>query len=118
MAQGRPDAPRDTVPCTRKQLTHSPAFVTIGALTSPPAPKAIINSRVAARAWTRAVAFAIIMLGSSVPSFAARGQSDGAKPDAGSSSPGWNLALTGGFVANGLTDPVWTLGFVPGRTTR
>jgi len=26
--------------------------------------------------------------------------------------------LTGGFVANGLTDPVRTLGFVPERTTR
>jgi hypothetical protein len=118
MAQGTPETPRDSVPCTGKKLTHFPAFVTIGALTNPPARKMIINSCVTASAWTRAMAFAIIMLGSSVPSFAAPGQSGGAKSDAGSSSPGWNLALTGGFVVNGLTDPVWTLGFVPGRTTR
>ena len=33
-------------------------------------------------------------------------------------SDGWDLALTGGFVANGLTDPVWALGTIPGRPTR
>jgi hypothetical protein len=34
------------------------------------------------------------------------------------SSAGWDLALTGGFVASGLTDPVWALGTVPGQPTR
>jgi hypothetical protein len=33
-------------------------------------------------------------------------------------SSGWDLALTGGFVACGLTDPVWALGTVTGRPTR
>jgi hypothetical protein len=31
---------------------------------------------------------------------------------------GWDMALTGGFVANGLTDRVYALGNVPGRPTR
>lgn len=31
---------------------------------------------------------------------------------------GWDLALTGGFVASGLTDPVWALGTVTGSPTR
>jgi len=31
---------------------------------------------------------------------------------------GWDLALTGGFVASGLTDPVWALGTVAGSPTR
>ncbi len=30
----------------------------------------------------------------------------------------WDLALTGGVVASGLTDPVYALGNVPGRATR
>jgi hypothetical protein len=34
------------------------------------------------------------------------------------SSEGWDLALTGGFVANGLIDPVYALGTIPGRPTR
>ena len=35
-----------------------------------------------------------------------------------SSPPSWDLALTGGFVASGLTDPVWALGTVAGSPTR
>jgi hypothetical protein len=31
---------------------------------------------------------------------------------------GWDLALTGGFVATGLIDPVWALGNVTGQPTR
>ncbi len=34
------------------------------------------------------------------------------------SEAGWDLALTGGFVVNGLTDPIYALGTVPGRPTR
>jgi hypothetical protein len=33
-------------------------------------------------------------------------------------SSGWDLALTGGFVVCGLTDPEWALGTVTGRPTR
>ena len=31
---------------------------------------------------------------------------------------GWDLALTGGFVATGLVDPVWALGNIAGSATR
>jgi hypothetical protein len=31
---------------------------------------------------------------------------------------GWDMSLTGGFVASGLVDPVYALGSVPGRPTR
>ncbi len=31
---------------------------------------------------------------------------------------GWDMALTGGFVVSGLTDPVYALGTVSGRPTR
>jgi hypothetical protein len=34
------------------------------------------------------------------------------------STEGWDLALTGGFVVNGLIDPVYALGTIPGRPTR
>src|SRR4051812_388839 len=34
------------------------------------------------------------------------------------SGGGWDLALTGGFVATGLVDPVYALGNVPGQPTR
>jgi len=33
-------------------------------------------------------------------------------------SSGWDLALTGGFVATGLTDPVYALGNITGQATR
>src|SRR5258707_14067529 len=33
-------------------------------------------------------------------------------------APGWDLALTGGFVATGLIDPVYALGNVTGQPTR
>lgn len=35
-----------------------------------------------------------------------------------SDSASWDLALTGGFVANGLIDPKWALGTVTGQPTR
>ena len=35
-----------------------------------------------------------------------------------SPSSGWDMALTGGFVASGLTDPVWALGTVSGSPIR
>jgi hypothetical protein len=31
---------------------------------------------------------------------------------------GWDMSLTGGFIASGLVDPVYALGTVPGRPTR
>ncbi len=36
----------------------------------------------------------------------------------GSDANSWDLALTGGFVASGLTDPVWALGTVTGSPIR
>jgi hypothetical protein len=46
---------------------------------------------------------------------AQRGRAGAASP---SSEQGWDLALTGGFVVNGLIDPVYALGTIPGRATR
>jgi hypothetical protein len=37
---------------------------------------------------------------------------------AGDPPSGWDLALTGGFVATGLTDPVYALGSISGQPTR
>jgi hypothetical protein len=37
---------------------------------------------------------------------------------ASAQSAGWDLALTGGFVANGLTDPVWALATATGSPIR
>jgi hypothetical protein len=37
---------------------------------------------------------------------------------ASSPSSGWDMALTGGFIVSGLTDPVWALGTVTGQPTR
>ena len=42
----------------------------------------------------------------------------GAVTAAGDAPSGWDLALTGGFVATGLTDPVYALGNVTGQPTR
>src|SRR3954451_6124594 len=40
-------------------------------------------------------------------------------PGAASNPPsGWDLALTGGFVATGLVDPVYALGNVTGQVSR
>src|SRR5437867_2422369 len=36
----------------------------------------------------------------------------------GDASNGWDLALTGGFVATGLVDPAYALGNVTGQVTR
>jgi hypothetical protein len=49
----------------------------------------------------------LFVLGSTVPALA---QSE--------PSSGWDMALTGGFVASGLTDPVWALGNVSGSPIR
>src|SRR4051812_41643648 len=35
-----------------------------------------------------------------------------------SAASGWDLALTGGFVATGLVDPIFALGNIPGQPTR
>jgi hypothetical protein len=35
-----------------------------------------------------------------------------------SEPPGWDLALTGGFVMSGLVDPVYALGTIPGSAAR
>jgi hypothetical protein len=58
--------------------------------------------------WLRMLAVAVVAVGCAS---AARAQEP-------RGSQGWNLALTGGFVTSGLTDPVYAQGTVPGRTTR
>jgi hypothetical protein len=49
-----------------------------------------------------------------------RASADEQRGRAAAASPqtGWDMALTGGFVASGLTDPVYALGSVPGQATR
>ena len=42
----------------------------------------------------------------------------GRAPSTSSESSGWNMALTGGFVVTGLTDPVYALGTITGQPTR
>ena len=46
-----------------------------------------------------------------------RGRSRAATPS-GEAPSGWDLALTGGFVATGLTDPVYALGSISGQPSR
>jgi hypothetical protein len=46
-----------------------------------------------------------------------RGRTDAAAAG-GDASSGWDLALTGGFVATGLVDPVYALGSIAGQATR
>jgi len=41
-----------------------------------------------------------------------------ASAQSASQPSGWDMALTGGFVASGLTDPIWALGTVAGSPTR
>jgi len=41
-----------------------------------------------------------------------------ASAGSGDRASGWDLALTGGFVATGLIDPVYALGSVSGQPTR
>ena len=46
-------------------------------------------------------------------------QRDGRRPATGAAeNSGWDLAVTGGFVATGLVDPVYALGSIPGQPTR
>jgi len=42
----------------------------------------------------------------------------GCAPATAFAADGWDMALTGGFVTNGLVDPVYALGTVTGRPTR
>jgi hypothetical protein len=72
--------------------------------------------------WCSIVAAATLVAGSAPLARAAADESSSAQRGrAGTpstSSEGWDLALTGGFVANGLIDPVYALGTIPGRPTR
>ena len=55
------------------------------------------------RTAVRLALLCALLLGSAAPALAA---------------DGWDMSLTGGFVASGLTDPVYALGTVSGRPTR
>ena len=73
--------------------------------------------RPSAASFALVAVVAILCIGAS-PARAAdeqRARPRAASPDAPS---GWDLALTGGFVASGLTDPVYALGNVTGQSTR
>jgi hypothetical protein len=52
------------------------------------------------------------------PASAADDEQRGRAPQANSAPNGWDLALTGGFVMNGLTDPVYALGNKTGQPSR
>lgn len=54
----------------------------------------------------------------SAPARAAADEQRGAARPAAEAAGGWDMALTGGFVACGLTDPVYALGTVTGQRTR
>jgi hypothetical protein len=75
--------------------------------------------------WCRiVVAAGALVTGSAPPAHAAADDASASaqRGRAGASSTsteqGWDLALTGGFVVNGLIDPVYALGTIPGRPTR
>jgi hypothetical protein len=64
-------------------------------------------------------AFALLCIGASAASAADGRRRGEAAPAAGGDAPsGWDMALTGGFVATGLVDPVYALGNVAGQPTR
>jgi hypothetical protein len=64
-------------------------------------------------------AFALLCIGASAASAADGRRGGDAAPAAGGDAPsGWDMALTGGFVATGLVDPVYALGNVAGQPTR
>lgn len=66
------------------------------------------------RAWVSCAAIGIVVVLCAPRAARADDQPRTGAP----ASDGWNLALTGGFVASGLTDPVYALGTIPGRPTR
>jgi hypothetical protein len=65
-----------------------------------------------------AVVAAVSLAGTAAPASAdeqRRGRDTTTSDD---TSNGWDMALTGGFVISGLTDPVYALGNVTGQATR
>ena len=67
-----------------------------------------------------AVCLVVALFGIGAPSAWAADEQRGRARAAGDSdaSSGWDMALTGGFVATGLVDPVYALGSVAGQPTR
>jgi hypothetical protein len=68
-------------------------------------------------AWPLAIALFCITAASASASAAEQQRSAGATA-ASDAAGGWDLALTGGFVATGLVDPVYALGSVAGQPSR
>jgi hypothetical protein len=64
------------------------------------------------------LAFALFCLGSTTASATDERRDHGATPAPSESTPSWDMALTGGFVATGLVDPVYALGNVSGQPSR
>jgi hypothetical protein len=67
-----------------------------------------------------AIMAVVSLAGTALPASAADEQRErGSNTTASSDAPaGWDMALTAGVVMNGLTDPVYALGTVPGQPTR
>lgn len=64
-------------------------------------------------------ALALLCIGTPTASAADGRRGADAASAAGNDAPsGWDMALTGGFVATGLVDPVYALGNVSGQPTR
>jgi hypothetical protein len=71
-----------------------------------------------ARTIALPLAFALFCLGAATASATDERQERGATASSPASTSGWDMALTGGFVATGLVDPVYALGNVSGQPSR
>jgi hypothetical protein len=73
---------------------------------------------VSARTIVLPLAFALFCLAPRAASATDERRENGAAAAASESTQGWDMALTGGFVATGLVDPVYALGNVAGQPSR
>ena len=71
-----------------------------------------------ARTIVLPLACALFCLGATTASATDERREHNATASPTESTPGWDMALTGGFVATGLVDPVYALGNVSGQPTR
>ncbi len=64
------------------------------------------------------VVAAVSLAGTAIPASADEPRRGRDTTTTSDTSNGWDMALTGGFVISGLTDPVYALGSVTGQATR
>jgi len=74
----------------------------------------------APKAIAAVTVFALLCIGASTASAddEQRGRTRAVTASGDAPSNGWDLALTGGFVATGLVDPVYALGNITGQASR